>query len=376
MAPKHIALFLEQAYGHIIPTLGFAAELIRRGHRVSYAVISEFAPAIARTGAHAVVFAPMIETRRRIYEHTARPKGRHHFDSEDTTLSKLMLELRTQRTSDSLQQLTRLYEQDKPDLVLHDDCLDIAGRELANRWGITKIQHSPEMLTSMPQLEQSDKLMLVSVPKFFNGNAELFDARIVFIGFSPEGRREFFEPWQRRAGNQKSIVACPSTGLHPPVEFCRLIVEAFRHSRWNVILSISLDLDPVSAMGEEALANLPDNIRLNRHSSNLDVLEHACLFIGQGGQGSTLEAIYAGVPSLLLPGASFQDIVAHRVVELGLGTQLPLSTATPESLRSLAEAIIADADTLTRVKRAQEAMRAENSATRGADIIEHELQRS
>jgi MGT family glycosyltransferase len=155
-----------------------------------------------------------------------------------------------------------------------------------------------------------------------------------------------------------------------------LIVEAFRHSIWNVILSVSLDLDPVCAMDKESLANLPDNIELNRYSSNLELLEHACLFIGQAGQGSTLEALFSGVPALLVPSAEYQNIVAERVVELGLGAWLPISKATPESLRSLAESLIADGATLARSKLVQKALRAENGAILAANLIEEKLQSS
>jgi hypothetical protein len=48
MAPQHIAFVLEQAYGHVMPTLGIALELIRRGHRVSYATTADFVPVPGR----------------------------------------------------------------------------------------------------------------------------------------------------------------------------------------------------------------------------------------------------------------------------------------------------------------------------------------
>ena len=59
MAPKHIAFVLEHAYGHLMPTLGIAMELIRRGHRVSYATTADFAPIVTRIGARAFILTPL-----------------------------------------------------------------------------------------------------------------------------------------------------------------------------------------------------------------------------------------------------------------------------------------------------------------------------
>jgi len=114
--------------------------------------------------------------------------------------------------------------------------------------------------------------------------------------------------------------------------------------------------------------DLPENFQINRFSSNLDILEHACLFIGQGGQGSTLEALYCGVPVLLIPPTWIQDPIASRIVELGLGARLA-SDVSPSSLRQHALSVLEDNDTLIRVRQAQQSMRDERGAEVAADII-------
>src|SRR6266404_3076033 len=127
MKQRHIAFLLEQAYGHIIPTVGIALELMKRGHRVSYAVTCDFAPAVVRVGVRAIVFTPL-ETRQKLQTSIVA----HDIKGFE--------ELRRARTEDSMAQLEALYHDDKPDLIIHDDCEDAAGRSLALKWGIGQIR--------------------------------------------------------------------------------------------------------------------------------------------------------------------------------------------------------------------------------------------
>src|SRR5215204_4385297 len=51
MMSRHIAFFLDQAYGNTVPSFGIAMELTRRGHQVSYVVTRAFASLIRSIGA-------------------------------------------------------------------------------------------------------------------------------------------------------------------------------------------------------------------------------------------------------------------------------------------------------------------------------------
>src|SRR5690349_19731915 len=194
MASRHIAFFLEHAYGQIIPTLGLSAELMRRGHRVSYAVTASFASAITRFGARPIVFQPL-DTRPQLFEYTARADGGHDFNLEDAEFMNVLSKLRALRTEDSLRQLEQLYAKDRPDVVIHDDCLDFAGKELAKKWDIPKVLHVPDIPDGPPKFPD-DEPVLISVPRFFHQYAEQLGSNVSFVGFNPEGRREFFKPWK------------------------------------------------------------------------------------------------------------------------------------------------------------------------------------
>ena len=53
---KHIAFFNIPALGHVYPTLPVVSELVRRGHRVSYAAVKDRDPLISKTGATLVPY--------------------------------------------------------------------------------------------------------------------------------------------------------------------------------------------------------------------------------------------------------------------------------------------------------------------------------
>lgn len=375
MESGHVAFFLEQAYGHVIPTLGVASELRRRGHRVSYAVNASLARGVTRCGARAVVFEPM-ETRTRVCQQTARSDGTHDFRLDNVELTSLLADLSVRRTEDSVAQLSELYKDDRPDLVIHDDCLDIAGKTLALRWGVKRVFHLPHLLTRemAGHVPEDDEFVLVPLPRFFNEDAE-FDARFKVVGFIPEGRREFFGPWEPDELNGPTILVSPTTGLLPQIEFCKLVIRAFEGQPWRVVLSLPT-LDPVSAIDPATMPELPDNFRVNLTASNLDILEGASLFIGSGGVGSTLEALYCGVPALLIPFAEGLYTVAGRVAALGLGASLRSTEVSAQILRESAAALIAAADVRARVKDAQRTMHADRGAELAADLIENQLRLS
>ena len=68
---------------------------------------------------------------------------------------------------------------------------------------------------------------------------------------------------------------------------------------------------------------MPDHFIIRQHVPQLDVLEKAKLFVSHGGMNSTMEAMNAGVPLVVVPQMHEQEVTAKRVDELGLGVHLP-----------------------------------------------------
>jgi hypothetical protein len=272
MRSRHIAFLLEQAYGHIIPTLGIAMELMQRGYRVSYAVTPDFVPPIRRAGAQAVVFNP-IDTRTETLQLAASPGGNYEYDLSRDLFLEQVKEAKDRRTASSLAQLQECYRHDRPDLVVHNDYLDVAGRTLAKDWGIAKVRiHSRAVLPAEIPMFADDSLVLVLVPKFFNGDVGHLDERFQFVGFIAEGRNEIAQPWPYSGSTERTILASTSTGLPNQAEFCHLMMKAFGDGSFDVVLSVPGDFDPLSAIDSASIGALPEHFRLNKYSAHLELV--------------------------------------------------------------------------------------------------------
>lgn len=373
MEPKHVAFCLDQAYGHLKPTLGIAKELLRRGHRVSYSVSANLSAIVQSVGATAVVFEPLVY-RSEVYPLALQKDGSYDLSKTNARFAERGLELRKQKTANSLAQLQRVFQDDKPDVIIHDDAWDFSGRELADLWNIPRIKLFIGALYSRHlSFFADDRLVLVAAPRLLCDGSHEFDDRFEFLGFSrdEQERAEWVNPW----GSEKVLLVSPTTGLLPQIEFCRLAVAAFGNSEWKVVLSAASKHDPVSAIQRDDLGDLPDNFVWNESWRHNAILRDAALYVGQGGPTSTLESLYQGVPVLLIPPSKDHDDAARRVQELGLGLRLALTDTSPELLRSAAMRLIGDAPTLARIRETQDQLRQQNGAISGADRIEAFLSR-
>ena len=144
----------------------------------------------------------------------------------------------------------------------------------------------------------------------------------------------------------------------------RLVVNALAECELDCVLSVGSDFD--GDLG----SFLPGNFRLNREASHLEILPHAALAISHGGMLTTLEALYNGVPSLMIPSHPGAEEVAYRAAELGLGIRLRMEEATKKTIRASVERLLRDSRMLEGVRQARNAFRASGGASEAADRIE------
>jgi MGT family glycosyltransferase len=84
------------------------------------------------------------------------------------------------------------------------------------------------------------------------------------------------------------------------------------------------------------------NFLVQNEVPQLEILQRAALFISHGGMNSVSEALFYGVPLIVIPQAGDQTWVARRVEWLGAGKLLHRSKLHAHSLRRLADEIIAN----------------------------------
>jgi UDP:flavonoid glycosyltransferase YjiC (YdhE family) len=371
-----ILFSIEHQYGHINPSLGTAMELVKRGHDVSYTTSEAFAPIIRSIGASPIVL-DCLENRLQAIPNLFKENDHRSFQTDPEKLATFMESFRT-RTAHSLLQLERLYgEQARPDFMVRDDVLDEGGREFALRFAIPNALLISQFLHwNLSDVYQNEKLILVTVPEFFQKIPAdgVVPPRYNFVGFTPEGRTLGFEPWTPLSGYRPRVLISPTTGLLKQIDFCRRMLDAFRDQPWDVILSLSASRDAFSAIDPTLLDACPPNVRINQRSANFDILRSVCLYVGQGGQGGVLEAIYRGVPQIVVPASALHYKVGRRVDELGLGACIPFSELSGDGLIERAGRLLEDRNTLDRIAAARNSMETSRSAERAADAIEQSME--
>ena len=111
--------------------------------------------------------------------------------------------------------------------------------------------------------------------------------------------------------------------------------------RARVLLTVGRDLD-VDALP----ADVPENVHVEPWVPQQDVLAHASAAVVHGGSGSTLGALAAGVPLVVVPLFADQPQNARRVHELGAGIAVEPDRedlpATIEPLRGAIESVLSE----------------------------------
>src|SRR6185312_668222 len=108
----------------------------------------------------------------------------------------------------------------------------------------------------------------------------------------------------------------------------------------------------------------------------LQVLDRAALFVTHGGVNSVNEALYAGVPLLVVPQGADQTLVARRVAELGAGLSLSTGDVDVHAVRALGRRLLDEPRFRAAAGSLQAAQRQDTGYPRAADELERYLRRT
>jgi UDP:flavonoid glycosyltransferase YjiC (YdhE family) len=136
----------------------------------------------------------------------------------------------------------------------------------------------------------------------------------------------------------------------------------------RVLLTVGRDLDLA------ALPGAPANVRIERWVPQQDVLGHAAAAVVHGGSGSTLGAIAAGVPLVVVPLFADQPQNARRVAEVGAGLAVEPNRedvpATVEPLRDALRAVLEEPSYGERARALAEELRAEPPVDEAVPLLQ------
>ncbi|WP_250031316.1 macrolide family glycosyltransferase [Paractinoplanes maris] len=341
-------------HGRVNPTLPVVAELVRRGHTVSYHTSPAFAAEVEAAGATVHLY----------------PGGDQPLPDPPTPLTLLrgLAETAAALRPALLADLRAV----RPDLVVHDSACPwgpVVARELGvraassfttfafNRQAPSPTRISRELLaeavarpgaaigylrarwklrghglplTDLGNLRQP--LNLVYTSRAFQIGADGFDRSYRFVGPS--------------IGARPADPSFPIDELKDPILYASLGTVFDADPR--LLGTFAAALAPLGGTVVVATGNtdparlgpLPGNVIARQSVPQLDVLARAALFITHGGMNGTNEALRAGVPMLVVPQGADQPLVASRVVGLGAGLSLRTDEVREDVVRALARRLL------------------------------------
>ncbi|HET8658911.1 MAG TPA: macrolide family glycosyltransferase [Micromonosporaceae bacterium] len=388
---RHIAFFNIPAAGHMYPTLAVVAELVRRGHRVTYASVPQRARLIEAMGATVV---PYRTTRPADSDPDPRvPQGPAYVGQ---SLLNFLHEAEV-----TLPQLEPVFLKDRPDLVVHDRMAFVArivAAKLAvptvetwavlvsnERWSLADDAAAfdpthpafPAYLARLDTLLKAQGLPikpeeflapvahrhLAFFPRFFQYEGDAFDERYCFVGPCVRPAR-LEEAWQPPPGGRPLALVSLGTINNRAPDFYRTCFAAFAGSPWRAVVAVGERLDPAS------LGPPPDNVEVRTAVPQLAVLEHARVFVSHAGMGGVMEALRVGVPQVVVPFTPEQEKNAVRVAQLGIGVRLTAAGLTPQALREAVDRVTTDDRMAGRISELRQQMGEAGGTVRAADVIE------
>ncbi|AOM10741.1 macrolide family glycosyltransferase [Bacillus thuringiensis] len=351
--------------GHINPTLAIVSELIQRGETVVSYCIEDYRKKIEATGAEFRVFenflsqinimervneggspltmlSHMIEASERIVtqivEETKEEKYDYliydnHFPVGRIIANILQLPSVSSCTTFAVNHYINFHDGQESRQVdemnpLYQSCL--AGMERWNK------QYGMKRNSMYDIMNHPGDITIVYTSKEYQPRSDLFDESYKFVGPSVATRKEVGSFPTEDLKNEKVIFISMGTVFNEQPALYEKCFEAFKDVDATVVLVVGKKINI------SQFENIPKNFKLYNYVPQLEVLQHADVFVTHGGMNSSSEALYYGVPLVVIPVTGDQPFVAKRLIEVGAGITLNRNELTSELLRETVKKVMDD----------------------------------
>ncbi|MGE8016779.1 macrolide family glycosyltransferase [Bacillus mycoides] len=379
--------------GHINPTLAIVSELIQRGETVVAYCIEDYRKKIEATGAEFRAFenflsqinimervneggspltmlSHMIEASERIVtqivDETEGEKYNYliydnHFPVGRIIANILQLPSVSSCTTFAFNQYITFNDEQESRQIdendpLYQSCL--AGME---QW---KERYGMDCNSLYDIMNHPGDITIVYTSKEYQPYSDVFDESYKFIGPSIATRNEIGSFPIEDLKNKKVVFISMGTVFNEQPEFYEKCFEAFKGIDATVILVVGKKINI------NQFKDIPYNFKVYNYVPQLEVLKHTDVFVTHGGMNSSSEALYYGVPLVVVPVTGDQPLVAKRVAEVGAGIRLDRKELTPELLREAVKKVMDDATFKEKSRKVGETLRDAGGYKKAIEEIE------
>lgn len=380
------------ASGHVNPSLAMTAELVRRGEQVIYYATENYRRVIEATGA---AFRPYAQI------------GDDYFEGQGLNGSNPPLAAVTMIATCQtiLPELLAEVRSEQPDYLLYDSMCPwgalvgrilklptvaslalwiMSPRALMSSMGLnavfTALVQGAPYIRRFGQLSKAIgkqySIQPLSFNECFNAPADLVisytsetlqaggtgsDARIHFVGTTIYDRRDAPPFLLEQLDGKQVIYISLGTLINANAAFFRDSIAAFGDTPYTVVMSIG------SRLSIDQFGALPANFIVRPYVPQIEILKRSALFITHAGMNSVHDALYLGVPMLLVPQQAEQSYTASRVTHFGAG--LRVNNPTADTLRQSAGRILSDPTYRQNAEKIGKTLRDAGGASRAADLV-------
>lgn len=350
--------------GNVPPTLGLAAELVRRGHQVrvlghpqqadsvrasgavfeAYEALPSWDPSARTSFAGFVWKYPKMFTDRRFGDAAREAIARHRPDAVVVdVLLTAAVDAAVSSATPTIVMVHTLYE-------------FIVSNFAKGPVGLLSALKGSSLTRS---LKSADALVISSTPALARRAAPA-NAHVVGPIFGPGEAA----PMEADPESRRILVSLSTISYVGMLGVLQRIVDAVTDLSDDVVVTTGGSIDPSEL-------RTPANVVVRRQLSHTDLLAQTALVIGHGGHGTTTKTLTAGVPLVIRPMTALGDqtAVAAAVERAGVGVRLG-SRDSVEDIRRVVDEALHDRGLRERARELGRQLRATDGAARAADVVE------
>lgn len=378
--------------GHFHPLVPTAKALQQAGHEVAFAVPAEFQAAVEANGFRVfpvgLGFQQMLMQTMGLSPEQMRARQAAMMNVDPAARREVMAGMFIDGFArQRVPELLALCEQWKPDVLVRES-MEFAAVLVGEKLGIpvASIQvggilmdvesptfFAPRMdavrasfgLAADPELARSYRSLHLSfMPRSYFAQPMPPSTRYLRADVFDKSGTEGLPEWVSSLGARPVVYATLGTAFNRFTDYLGMIADGLQGEDLELIMTVGRDLDPA------VLGPRPANVHVERYIPQSLLLPRCALAILHGGYSSVMSALYAGVPSLIVPIGADQPVNAEASARIGMSRVLRPDTLTPEFVREQVREMLADDACRERVQRLRDEVLALPGVEHGVALLE------